>query len=70
MKVDYANLVCLRHYEYDMLISQMKVSMKGIYYPKHKKIMNMFTEGVNLLWPMKGCMNKWGLKGYSQRTLA
>ena len=52
MQVGDVSLVCLTQYDYDMLISQMKVATKGNSHPKPKELMIMFIQRVNLLWPM------------------
>ena len=43
---------CLIHYDYNVLISQMKGYDERKFSSNRKKIMIMFIKGVNLLWPM------------------
>ena len=49
MQLDDVYLVCLTHYDYDMIISQVKVVMKGNYHLKPKDLMIMFIRGFNLV---------------------
>ena len=44
MKVNDVKLLCLTHSDYDMLISQMKVVMKGNSNPKLKSICSCLYE--------------------------
>ena len=60
---------CLIHYDYNVLISQMKGYDERKFSSKTKEIMTMFILGVKLQWLMIRFMSKWWLKGYSQWDL-
>ena len=70
MQVGDVSLVCLTQYDYDMLISQMKVATKGNSHPKPKELMIMFIWGVYLLLTMMSVMINDDLKVIQKRTLA
>lgn len=57
-------LACLTNCDYDMLISQMMVVMKGYSYPKHKVFIIILIEEVNQLWTMIRFINKRWLQDY------
>ena len=70
MQVGDVSLVCLTQYDYDMLISQMKVATKGNSHPKPKELMIMFMRGVNILWPRISFMINDDFKVIPKETLA